>query len=595
MEKVIPYKNKRGKYMIATLKQILSIYNNKQKKQLLLLVFIGIIGAIVESLSIGIIVPYMSIIMDPATIRGYPIVGTYIVNWSDSELIIFSSLILLFAFIFKNLFLLFMAYAQAKFIFNQQLKFSISLLRNYLMKPYAYFFSHNVAEAQRNLNTSIQNVMQYVMLHSLWLICEVFVAGVILAFLLYQDPLSTLCIAFLLGGVVFLIYNKQRVAISQHGKNQQDASLEMIKWTYQSINGIKEMKVRENQDFYIKKVLESGKKYAAAGIFNSVIGNVPRLMIETLAVLGLGLVVILNIIQGNALSQTVPTLVLFAAGAYRLMPSFNRGLSYVNNIKFNMASFRNIYSDLLEANSKAWSSDKLAKGIDSNSVSLEWSSVEIEDLSFKYNDNQDFVLKNVYLSIKKGDKIGIIGQSGQGKTTLLDLMLGLLTPTTGRIAIDGKDINKDLSAWHNRIGYIPQNIFLIDDSIVRNIAFGVDDRLINWERIKEITKNLKLDEMIDALPEGLNTIVGDNAICLSGGQKQRIGIARAFYFNPEILILDEATSALDKDTENSVSEILGALDKDKTLILVSHREKTLKYCDFIYKVQDQKIIREKRV
>lgn len=576
--------------MFEEIKKILSIYNKAQKNKIIVLVIMGLIGAVAESLSLGIVIPYMSVIMNPEYIKNIVPLNAYITNWSNTEIIIASSAVLLFAFIIKNIYLLFMAYVQANFVFNQQLKFSVSLLKNYLMKPYAYFFSHNVAEAQRNLNSNIQQVMQIVMFNLITLFCEAIVAVLILSFLLYNDPLSTLCIAILLGGASLLVYKKQRVAIARHGKNQQDANYEMVKWINQSISGIKELKVRENYDFYLDNVIKAGEKNASAGVFISVLGSIPRLLIETLTILALGLIVVINIIGGKNLSDTIPTLVLFAAGAYRLMPSFNRGLVYINSIKFYMPAFRNIYEDLIEIereersqqNDFSTSKQKLNRG--------DWSVLEVSDLSFRYSKEQDYVLKDVTLRLNKGEKIGIVGKSGQGKTTMLDIILGLLVPTSGRILLNEKDIYDDMSGWHKMIGYIPQNSVLIDDTIANNIALGINNTGINWEIMNDLIDKLMLKDMVDSLPQGLNTIVGENGICLSGGQKQRIVIARALYFEPEILVMDEVTSALDNDTESNVSEIIGKLCTEKTMIIVSHRDGILQYCDKIYKIENQKLL-----
>ena len=305
---------------------------------------------------------------------------------------------------------------------------------------------------------------------------------------------------------------------------------------------------------------------------------------ETVSVCALLLIVIIKIINGADMTHFVPVLSVFAVAVFRMLPSFNRLATYVSQIMFNKASVEAIYNDLKEFETE----EEFA--IEENVRAIPFTKeICLKDVSFRYPDAEEDVVSNVELVIPKGKSVAFIGASGAGKTTLADIILGVLSAQNGEIVVDGQPINAMSREWHKKVGYIPQTIFLMDDTIRNNIAFGIETSKIDEKQLEEAIAGAQLKEFIDSLPEGLDTEIGESGVRLSGGQRQRIGIARALYFNPEILVLDEATSALDNDTESAVMEAIDNLAGTKTLLIIAHRLTTIKNCDIVYEIKDKKV------
>lgn len=561
-------------------KTLLSLFEKKDRIKIYMLLVASLFGAVAETFSIGMVLPYVDIIMSPTKAQNIPVLGSVFFGLSSNQIIITASIGLFIAFLLKNIYLFLLSLYQGKFTFNRHVQISYKLLKSYLYKPYSFFFDRNVAEIQRNFSSSIANVMQSVFLSSLALFIELLVAVLIFLLLLFADVTSTLVVAIVFGGVMYLFYQKQRKSIILYGKQQQDAAFEILKWVNQGILGIKEIKVRENYEFFLENMNKAGRQYAKAAIYNNIIGQAPRLVIEIIGIGAMSIIVLMNLALGKDIMKLIPILSLFALGAYRLMPSISRLINYITIIRFNFTSLDNIHKDLKD------SSDVALMRTKSEIRKIEYiDSIRIKNLNFKYDSGGKNILNDINLTIKKGNKIGIIGESGQGKTTLLDCLLGLLQPNSGDILIDEISIYENLSSWHKVISYIPQTIYLNDDSIINNICLGVNEKQVDKEKVVDLLEKVKLKEFVLNLPNGLDSKIGDNGICISGGQKQRIAIARALYTDPDIIIMDEATSALDSDTEMHIAEALNSLGKDKTFIIVSHRLNALITCDEVYKIE----------
>jgi ABC-type multidrug transport system fused ATPase/permease subunit len=304
---------------------------------------------------------------------------------------------------------------------------------------------------------------------------------------------------------------------------------------------------------------------------------------ELLTIFCLGLLVSLMVLSDKALGDILPVLSLFGAAAFRLLPTLSQVLNSFMSIKLNRPIVSNLYVELGLPKSKATTQKMKTKFADS---------IKIEELCFSYANTDRDALNDVSIHIRRGEAVGLIGSSGSGKSTLVDVLLGLLDPTEGRVVVDGLDIRENLRWWQDQIGYVPQSIFLIDDTLRRNVAFGLPKDQINDNAVNSAICSAQLEEFVASLPEGMETVVGERGVRLSGGQRQRIGIARALYHNPHVLVLDEATSSLDTETEHGVMQAVQALQGDKTVIIVAHRLSTVEYCDRLYRLENAQIVDE---
>ena len=450
-----------------------------------------------------------------------------------------------------------------------------------------FFFERNSAELQRNVNTLVPTIINKFLMPALSLLTEVLVVLFIFIVLLVADPASAIVIAFILCMIGVLYYIKVKNRLGATSKSQNINLIHMNKSVLEGISSIKEIKVMEREGNFIDFYNKNSKEYARTQAFYNLANQSPRLLIESIVVCGIVIVVLINILYGNKMNDLLPVLSLFAMAAIRIMPSMNRILGYLTSLKFSTINLGVVYEDVLEALNNDVKFRKTSKDKTEEYILKE--SIVIKDLTYRYPNTNVDILKGVNLTIKKGQSIGIIGPSGAGKTTLIDLILGLLKPSEGSILVDGTDIQNNMSAWRKNLGYVPQNIYLMDDTILKNVAFGIDNKDIDQEKVWAALEAAQMKDFIENQPKQLNTVVGQSGMLLSGGQKQRIGIARALYHDPEVLILDEATSALDTGTEEQISESIAAIGKSKTLIIIAHRTSTLEKCDVIYKVDENNI------
>lgn len=565
---------------MSIITRLLRIFDRREKTILVVLLFMALLGAGFETVSIGALLPFIQVLTNPSSVQQLPIVGEYTAHMSEAGVVIAACIGLMAIFIVKGLYLVFQNYAQARFVFRKQAEFSVRLLDCYLHKPFSFFFTKNVAEVQRNVNTSVIAVMQGVVLTSLSLVCEVCVSLMIFSIMLVADPFSTLVLTGGMGGLAYVIFKKQSKTIKKIGAKQQEAGFETLKWINQSVQGIKDIKIRENYTYYTKKLEQASSKYADAAITNTLLTNIPKASIEFSAIFGLTALLFINLLSGKDMSAIFPVVTLFAVGAYRLMPSVNRIVSYINGIHFYLPALDEIDKDLVATSGK-----EIAVSESGDETWSFASTVLFDHVSYSYNEENP-VLRDVCMEIRKGEWIGIMGASGQGKTTLVDLLLGLLPPQEGRLCIDGQDIADMASQWHSKISYVPQTTMLLDDSILKNIVIDAE---IDREKVSRVLADVGLLDDVTKMKDGLDTQIGDNGICLSGGQRQRISIARALYRNPEVIVFDEATSALDKETARSVMSMIRSISHEKTLLFISHTEEALEQCDRIMKVDKQKV------
>jgi ATP-binding cassette, subfamily B, bacterial PglK len=574
--------------------KVLSLFNKKEKRKLIILFFMMILAALFETIGIGLIVPFVGVVTNPSMIVEQPVLSN-LYNFfnfnSTSSFIIFAVIILLTIYVIKNLYLLLFQYTQFRIILNQQVKLSKELFKEYLTKPYTFHLQRNTADLLRNVNGEVSRVFQGIVISSFQLITEILVTTCILILLFIAAPLATFTASILLGGSVIVFFKLFRKKITHLGKEQQTVSGLMIKWVNQGLGASKEVKVSGNERFFIDSYGHQSQIKANNSRYMKMLEQVPRLFIETLLVSVVLITMLIIVFQDRSTSELISTMALFAMAAFRLMPSITRVVSLITTIKYSQPALSVVYNDLfLNKELKQISENSPSSPTNNNKSKTFYDSIKLDKVSFRYPNQKKYSVNSASLTIPIGQSVAFIGESGAGKTTIVDIILGLFTPEKGQVLVDGINLEEQKSIWQKKIGYIPQSIFLSDDTIRGNIAFGVDNKEIDEAEVWRALEQAQLKEFVEALPDQLDTTVGERGVRLSGGQRQRIGIARALYHNPEILFMDEATSALDNETEKEIMKAIDGLKGDKTLIIIAHRLSTIENCDIVFKMNNGKVV-----
>lgn len=579
--------------MKSFFKKIISLLNSKQKKTIIFLIFLMFIGMIFETLGIGLIIPAFTIITDPTSIGKYSSLMTF---WSEdwmfnasqmditqTQLIFISIAIVVSVYILKTIFLVYLSWRQSNFIKNVSLYWSHKLFSGYLHLPYSFHL-------QTNSNYLLQNIKQSTVLASavescLILATEILVVSGIGTLLLIVEPIGALTVIFVITFCSYFFYFYTRKHLSKWGKKRHFHDVQKLKHGRQSFDGVKDLKLFGGEKNFLEQWAFHNIGSAQIDRNQKVLQVLPRLWLELVTILGLATLLAVMVIQDKSISSIIPVLGVFAAAAFRIMPSVNRILGSIQRLRFQLPVTDIIHKELTE---------KIARNeISKQKLNLSFKkSIEIDNIDYTYESRSHLVLSNIKINIPIGSQVGFVGESGSGKTTLVDIMLGLLSPTKGFIKIDGTDIHENLRSWQKQIGYVPQSIYLTDDTLFNNVAFGLNNGEILEKDVNEAIKGANLDTFVNNLPEGLNTMVGERGVRLSGGQRQRVGIARALYRKPKILVLDEATSSLDTETEKEIMKEVSNLKKNKTVIIIAHRLSTVSNCDQLYKLDKGKIIKE---
>lgn len=571
------------------IKQFRYIFNRKQKAGLLLLLIAIIVGTFLELAGVTAIMPFIDVVMNPETIdrKWYLKIPYESLNFQNTTVfIIFVAVVLIAVYILKNVYLCFMYYAQYRFTYDNRRKVATRMLNAYLKQPYSYHRIHPSSELMRNISTDTERMFDCV-LSILQLFTEGCVCVVLVVYLFIMDKSITIGVGAILSLFVLVFYRGFKKYLNYVGNENRKYAARITQWLQQSFGGIKEAKILEREDYFLNQFDYNYKKSASYDRKYRFLQVAPRPIMEMVFVAAILAVIIVKLLNGTQSAYFVSTLSVFAIAAFRLMPSMNRITNYMSVLMFTKGSVEKVYHDLQEV-------ERLEKNkpMETADVSLELKKeIQIRNLSFRYPDASENVLENISFTIPKNRSIAFIGPSGAGKTTLADIILGVLEPTAGQICVDGIDIQNCMSAWHKNIGYIPQSIYLMDASIRENVAFGIPEEQIDETCLRRALEEAQLKEFVDSLPEGLDTVIGESGVRLSGGQRQRIGIARALYNDPDVLVLDEATSALDNETEKAVMDAIDRLAGNKTLIIIAHRLTTITNCDVIYEVKDRQIKR----
>ncbi len=565
------------------IKKAWSIFDKRQKRNIFILLFAILIGTGLETVGVAAIVPFISAIMYPDKLldNQYLRIVYDILGLSDvKQLIIVLAIALILVYVAKNVYLCIMYDIQFRFVFNNQKRLATRLMASYLRQPYSYHLNHNSAEFIHNITQDVDTFFLTV-LYCINLITDLMVCFALALVLFITDKTITMGVAVMMGIVIFFFYGKYKKLVLALGDEKRNYYTKSTQSIQQAFGGVKELKILGREDFFVKTYDRQYGRYTNSRRKVSTYTMTPKPIMETVCVCALLLVVSVKMAAGVEVAYFIPTLSVFALAVIRILPSSSRISSSISNISYGKASVEVIYNDLkaveeLDAQLNEKMDDDIAFEKD----------IAIDKVSFHYDNVEKWVLDELSMRIPKNTSVAFIGSSGSGKSTLADVILGVLECQKGKIFIDGIDMADHRSAWQRKVGYIPQNIYILDDSIRRNIAFAMNDEDIEEEKIWKAIDEAQLREFVESLPDGLDTVIGERGARISGGQRQRIGIARALYHNPEVLVLDEATSALDTETETAVMEAIDALNGSKTLIIIAHRLTTIKNCQYVYRIEN---------
>lgn len=571
----------------SSVNRIWFLLTSGQRKGLMLLFMLMFFGMILETLGVGLVVPALALFTQKDIALKYPQLKPamdFFGNPDQQTLVVWGLLVLLAVYTFKAFYLIFLAWRQNRFVFRLQADLSQRLFQTYLSKTYTFHLQRNSAQLIRNATTEVFLFANRFMISAMYLVKELLVL-LGLCFLLFAiEPLGAALVVGLFGVFGLGFYRITRGYMDRWGKVRQKHEGMRIQHLQQGLGGVKDVKVLGRESEFMGQYSFHNKRVAKVGQLEATMQQLPKLWVELIAVGTFVMLVLTMIARGGTLEEIIPKIGLFAVAAFRLMPSINRILTSVQAIKFNQP--------VLDMLVQEFSLDTPPVSLSKTEKKTSWYELIIDNVSYCYPGTEKPALEHVSFSIKKGETIGFIGLSGAGKSTIVDVLLGLLPPSEGRILIDGKDIQKSLRGWQSQIGYVPQSIFLTDDTLRKNVAFGVPAESVSDDAVWSALKAAQIDSFVESLPQGLDTTVGERGITLSGGQRQRIGIARALYHDPEVLVLDEATSSLDTSTERHVMAAVNALHGEKTIIIVAHRLTTVEGCDRLYRLDSGKIVDE---
>lgn len=579
--------------MRQILKKLRVLLDKKQKRAMVGLMLLMIVGAALQTAGVGLLVQVVNIVIDPGAVQ-----SSRIASWvyelcgsPDYDTFAVSVMALLIGvFVVKNIFLFVQQKLTFAFVYTNQFRTSERMMRNYLRRGYEFYLNADTAVVQRSITSDVNN-MYALILALLQMMSDGVVSLFIIAYCFITNGTMTVLLAVVLLVVMGGVKTVLKPVMYKAGKDNQDYYSGLFKWISQTVQGIKEVKIACKEQYFVEEYKKCGQGYVNAVQRYSLYNNIPKLLIETACVATMVGYMIYLVASGVSTENMLTVFSTLAAAAFVLLPCVNRINNQINSIAYFEPFFMGV-------------SDNLQDEISGEKVDMTFATdeeeklpvkreIELKDITYAYPNTERLILDHASLTIPAGSSVGIVGTTGAGKSTVVDVLLGLLEVREGAVLADGTDTRTQYRKWLKNVGYIPQMFFMLDDTIRKNVAFGVPEERIDEERLWEVLKEARLDEFVKTLPEGLDTGVGERGIRLSGGQRQRISIARALYNNPEVLILDEATSALDNDTEAAIMESINRLHGRKTLIIIAHRLQTIEKCDVVYRVEDGKVKRER--
>ncbi len=579
--------------MLQIVKKLRVLLDKRQKRAMGGLIVLMIIGAFLQTAGVGMLVQAVSVVMDPEAVEKSDLVGGFYEFLGCRDFQSFSitvMVLLILTYGVKNLFLFFQQKLTFAYVYTNQFATSERMMRSYLRRGYEFYLHADTAVVQRNITSDVNN-MYALILALLQLLSDGVVSLFVVGYCLLTNGMLTIILAVSLLILMALVKKVLKPIMYRAGKENQDYYSGLFKWISQTVQGIKEVKITCKEQYFVDEYRKCGQGYVNAVQRYSLYNNIPKLLIETICIAVMMGYMITLTVTGVSTENMVEVFSTLAAAAFVLLPAVNRINNQINSIAYFEPFFMGVSDNLQEEIDDRHVDMSFAAG-DGEKLPLEHS-ILLKDITYAYPNTEKRIFDHAQLVIPVGAAVGIVGTSGAGKSTIVDILLGLLEVQAGGVYADGVDVKTCYRSFLRNIGYIPQMIFMLDDPIRRNVAFGVHDEDVDENRVWEVLKEAQLEEFVRKLPQGLDTGIGERGIRLSGGQRQRIGIARALYYDPEVLILDEATSALDNDTEAAIMDSINRLHGRKTLVIIAHRLQTIEKCDLVYRVQEGKAVVER--
>jgi ABC-type multidrug transport system fused ATPase/permease subunit len=583
------------KYLFQIINKIRLILLQEHKTKLPGVYINMLIASVFEMLGVAAIIPFINAVTNADALMKnkyiIPVVRYFHIK-DKYALLLLVGIGIVIIYIVKNAYIMFARSQQQAFELRVYKDLSTQMLNAYMLHPYTFFLEHGTGEIMRGITTNVSSVQQE--LNCLFtILAESVTAFFIIIFMFFTDPVLTVGIAVIMVICTVLVTYCFKRRLLRAGMKYNEANAEQNKYAIEAVSGIKDITVMQRRDQFVRKFEKASDKVRGAQLVYQIINMAPERLTETFFVCGIIMIVVFRIRWGMDVVSYVPKLASFAVAAFRMLPSINKLSSNINSIAYLSPSLDITFQNIMEARTYTAEQGQYRKDHGNENeteiVNLEFENVlEIKDINWRYNASKSDVLHGLSMTIHKGESVGFIGESGAGKTTLSDCILGLLHPQAGSIEMDGHDIFAMPKTWSHIIGYVPQSVYLIDDTIRANISFGLNDDEVSDDKIWAALRDAQLEDFVKELPQQLDTFVGERGVRFSGGQRQRVAIARALYYNPFILVLDEATSALDNETDAAVMEAIDSLQGSHTLIIVAHRLSTIANCDTIYEIKDGK-------
>lgn len=580
--------------MFKTIAKLRQLFDRRDKFQYAgLLVLMGF-GAMLEVIGIGAVPAFIATMAVPEKIRQYPFIDRLLNNLgitSGAQLVLWGAVALIIIFAFRAAFLIFLSYLQIRLTERHRVRIGRMLFREYMNAPYEFHLSRNTAELLRNVITESTSIISGVINPVLTLTLQGLMTLGIVILLVFSTPWSGLVAIGVVGGGGWLFLRIVKGRMGRYGTEARTERKKCIQAVNQGLGGFQDARVLGVENALVDEFNASNARYARYERFRQFIGKLSNPLLEFIAVAGLMFVVLTMLATGTEMREMVPVLGLFGAAIVRLRSSMGAMTALASQLNYNMASIDAVVGDMEDLRNVKLNNAVISGNSGQGTrIALPFQNqISLKKVNYAYPDTDKQAIKDVTLTIQKGQAIGLVGETGSGKTTLINILLGLLKPQSGSITIDGNNIFDNLRSWQNNLGYISQSIYLLDDSIKHNIGFGLSEEEIVEEQLWEAIKAAQLEEFVSELPEGVNAFVGERGVRLSGGQRQRIGLARALYHNPDVLIMDEATSALDNTTENKVLKAVEALKGDRTIIMIAHRLSTVQNADCLHFLKNGRI------
>lgn len=572
--------------IVSNISKFLSLLSKKQIFKVSGLLLLLLIGMFLEIIGIGILLPTLEIISDPKVFysnKYFSAVVDYFNLTNSNQISNYLLISVIFIYFFKTLFLVYLTYKQNKFIYNLNASLSSRLFNKYIASPYSFHVNRNSAELIKILEKDMNYLNPFAM-SVLSLITEFFLCLSILITIIVIEPFGAISIGIGFFILSLIFYSFTKIKLKFWGIKRSNLEAESSKIILEGLNGIRDLKLNNVEEYFSKKLTLNKNSLASVTANHNTFNLLPRYYLEFTSVFIITCFIIYMVLSNQPLSSLITIIGIFVAAVFKMIPSINKILSSLQNFKFYSSSMDLIINELKLNDEKVNKLNSQTK----KKLSLK-NNIKVDKLCFRYNETEDWILQNISFQVNKGEMVGFVGESGSGKSTLIDLLTGLQEPHSGSIKIDNNDIRKDISVWQNTVGYVSQNVYLRDSSILENIAFGIPVNKINIKKAMAAIDLAQLTEKVKSLANGINSNIGESGVLLSGGQKQRLGIARALYNNPDILIFDESTSSLDSNTENEFIESIRKLKGLKTILIVAHRLSSLKHCDTIYKIDNKTI------